>query len=303
MSPMIPWREEHRTGRASLEAVTALLQRIRAAHPTACLYEAADLQWWWRMPRPTDDVPQLFWFDDTGRPAAAAIVTAWRDHVAVDPLILPEAGPGRLVDVLERGLAHAASLGYEAVSLEVDPAEHDVTDWLGRHGFTEDDGMFEGWLDTATRPPVSALADGYRLRSRQQEPAGTHHLAARSGPEVEARLQQTSLYRQDLDLLVLGPDGDVAASGLFWFDPVTATGLVEPMRTEEAHQRRGLARHVLTAGIARLAEAGARRVKICWEPDHPASGPLYTSVGFRPHRRTRTYAGATVIPPSSVEPC
>jgi len=38
-----------------LEAVTALLQRVRSAHPTAGLYEAADLQWWWRTPRSTDN--------------------------------------------------------------------------------------------------------------------------------------------------------------------------------------------------------------------------------------------------------
>ena len=37
---------------------------------------------------------------------------------------------------------------------------------------------------------------------------------------------------------MLSPDGDVAAYALFWFDPVSATGLVEPMRTEDSHQRR-----------------------------------------------------------------
>jgi hypothetical protein len=36
-------REEHRVGLRYLEDVTALLQRVRRAHPTAGLYEAADL--------------------------------------------------------------------------------------------------------------------------------------------------------------------------------------------------------------------------------------------------------------------
>ena len=61
-------REEFRVGLGSLEAVTVLLQRRRRTHPTAGLFEAADLQWWWRVPRPTDDVSQLFWFDELGRP-------------------------------------------------------------------------------------------------------------------------------------------------------------------------------------------------------------------------------------------
>jgi predicted N-acetyltransferase YhbS len=112
----------------------------------------------------------------------------------------------------------------------------------------------------------------------------------RNHPDVEARLRETSLYRPDLDLVVHGANGDVAAYGLFWYDPVTATGLVEPMRTEDEHQRRGLARHVLTAGVDRLATVGARRVKICFEPGNPASSHLYLSAGFVPDRETVLYA-------------
>jgi predicted N-acetyltransferase YhbS len=104
----------------------------------------------------------------------------------------------------------------------------------------------------------------------------------RNGPEVETRLRQTSLYRPDLDLVILDDRNQAAAYGLFWLDPVTATGLVEPMRTEEEHQRRGLARHVLTAGIDLLAQAGAEVIKISFEPDNPAARDLYLDVGFEP---------------------
>ncbi len=44
------------------------------------------------------------------------------------------------------------------------------------------------------------------------------------------------MYRADLDLAVYAPNGDIAAYGLFWADPVTGVGLVEPMRTEDAYQ-------------------------------------------------------------------
>jgi RimJ/RimL family protein N-acetyltransferase len=117
--------------------------------------------------------------------------------------------------------------------------------------------------------------------------------AVRNHPDPEARLRQTSLYRPDLDLVVHDQHDNVAAYGLFWHDPVTATGLVEPMRTENDHQRRGLARHVLTAGVALLADAGAQRIKIVYDPDNPASGHLYRSVGFEPHRHTDLLAGPT----------
>lgn len=61
----------------------------------------------------------------------------------------------------------------------------------------------------------------------------------------------------------------------------TATGLVEPMRTENDHQRRGLGRHVLTAGINLLFDAGADRIKIAWERDNLAASTLYAGAGFK----------------------
>lgn len=63
------------------------------------------------------------------------------------------------------------------------------------------------------------------------------------------------------------------------------------MRTHDEHQGRRLARHVLTAGVDLLARAGARRISICYEPDHPASGRLYRSVGFEPNIRTDLFGG------------
>jgi ribosomal protein S18 acetylase RimI-like enzyme len=62
------------------------------------------------------------------------------------------------------------------------------------------------------------------------------------------------------------------------------------MRTEDDHQRRGLARHILTTGIDLLANAGAERIKICYQPDNAASSNLYLSVGFEPDRQTIVYS-------------
>ena len=84
--------------------------------------------------------------------------------------------------------------------------------------------------------------------------------------------------------MILDGVGNTAAYGMFWLDPETATGLVEPMRTEEEHQRRGLAGHILTSGLNRLFDLGARRVKIAWDPKNEAAHRLYTDVGFNEPR-------------------
>jgi predicted N-acetyltransferase YhbS len=111
-------------------------------------------------------------------------------------------------------------------------------------------------------------------------------MVARNGPDVAARLAQCSLYEPELDLLVQAPDGDVAAYGLFWADPLTAVGLVEPMRTEERYWRKGLAGHVLTTGLDRLAARGCARLKVSSGID------LYLGVGFIPAAPDQAYLRA-----------
>ncbi len=294
-------REEYRQGLAYLDAVTALLQRIRRAHPTKGLYQAAEVQFWWSVPRPTDDLEQLFWFDDLGRPAAAVTVTDFGDGSSLvyeDPilavLVMPDATPDWVAHVVERGLAHAAGHGIGNVELEIDREDEVMRGVFLGHGFTlRGDAVVECWLDADSRPEISPLHAGYRLLNRNETMGRPHHLVRPERPDVEERLRQTSLYRPDLDLVVLDRDESPAAYGLFWYDPVTATGVVEPMRTLDDHQRRGLARHILTTGIDLLAKAGAERISIGYEPDNPASGHLYRSVGFVPHKRTEVFAGRT----------
>lgn len=106
-------------------------------------------------------------------------------------------------------------------------------------------------------------------------------------------LAQDKCSPRDLDLVVYDRNDHVAAYGLFWYDPETGVGLAEPMRTEDAHQQRGLARHVLTSGIDLLVRAGAERIKICFEPDNAASKHLYLSVGFEPARHNDMFSGPT----------
>lgn len=298
--------EQQLQGTQYLQAATTLLQRMAARQATAGLLAAADLQWWWRTPRRTDSLPQLFWFDDAGLPEAAAIATDWGDGVALDLVVMPDAAPEQLELVVARALAHVRALGLAEVDIVADRADQVMLDLLARHGYAmAGEGKLDvalAMLDLTQRPPVSPLQAGYRLRARSETPQRPHHMVPRSGPGLEQRLAQASLYRPELDLFVLDPDDDVAAYGLFWFDPANRAGLVEPMRTEAGHQRRGLARHVLTAGIERLAQTGARHVKVCFQPGNTAARDLYLGTGFRPYKRSAVLTrqpGADAGPPQS----
>jgi ribosomal protein S18 acetylase RimI-like enzyme len=85
----------------------------------------------------------------------------------------------------------------------------------------------------------------------------------------------------------------VAGYALFWFDPITKVGLVEPMRVEDGYQRRGLGHAMLSAGIDRLAARGARRLKVGYSTD--AARALYTGAGFRVTSTSRMYVRQTTI--------
>jgi GNAT superfamily N-acetyltransferase len=302
-------REQLRVGIDHLGAVTELLQRVRSAHPTSGVYEAAEMHWWWTVARATDGSAQLYWYDDDGRPAAAVLVTDFGDGSSAvydDPIIvviaLPNASPDWVAHVVERGLAHVRDLGVGVVGIEVARDDDVLRSVLQEQGFTlTGEGVVQCWLATSALPEISDLPAGYRLLDRRDTVGHLHHMVGRNRPDIAHRLGQSSLYRPDLDLLVVcadpaetetGTADDVAAYGMFWFDPVTATGVVEPMRTLDDHQRRGLARHVLTAGVHRLAAAGATRISIAFEPDNASARHLYLGVGFEPHRRTDTYSRA-----------
>ncbi len=76
--------EARATGLEYLALATKLLQRARLADAEAGVWEAADLQWWWRTPRRSDATDQLFWIDDEG-PVAGVVLTAWGSETRFVP--------------------------------------------------------------------------------------------------------------------------------------------------------------------------------------------------------------------------
>jgi GNAT superfamily N-acetyltransferase len=271
------------TGRAALDELTLLARRQRLADPFRGAVEAADLQW--RSKSDQRDVPgaTVVWHDAAG-PVAAVFTTRSRLGVDLDVICLE---PG----LVEECRAAADDLlsrqhGVDAwTSFQHD--DPDWTAWATGHGFTStDDVVVTTWRD-ATPPPAAPLAPGYRLASRATTGGRPHHMAVRNGDHIAERLARCPLYRADLDLMVLTDDDDVAAYGLFWPDPVTGVGLVEPMRTEDAHQGLGLARAVLTEGMRRLVAAGSTRLKVSYFADNEPAERLYLGVGFVPVERSR----------------
>ena len=91
-------------------------------------------------------------------------------------------------------------------------------------------------------------------------------------------VQRAPLYRRDLDIVAVAPDGKFAAFCTVWFDDVTRTGVFEPVGTAPAHQRRGLGKAVMSEGLRRLQRLGATLATV--GSYSAEAGALYASMGF-----------------------
>jgi GNAT superfamily N-acetyltransferase len=274
-SPNVVVRREMLRGLERLSATTAVLQRARLARPLGDMWEAADVQWWWRRPRLTDELTLPVWFDEIGAVAAAGL-TAWGDTWQADVFAVPSIVSEE--DVWAATLEAAAGHRGEALQVLVFGDNVPLAGLAIQSGFAmTDESAGTSWMDADHHPPV-AQVDGFTIVDRLTRGDRPHPMIARNGELVEPRLRQCSLYDPTLDLAVEDAEGSVAGYALFWFDPLTLVGLVEPMRVKDEYQRRGLARMLLTSGLDRLARKGARRLKVGFETD--AARNLYLGAGF-----------------------
>ena len=95
-------------------------------------------------------------------------------------------------------------------------------------------------------------------------------------------IQRAPLYRRDLDLVAVAPNGELAAFCTIWFDDFARVALFEPVGTAPQHQQRGLGKGILAEGLNRLKILGAdlAYVSSYTVPAHS----LYASVGFKKYR-------------------
>ena len=283
-------REIRAAGFEALLLATVLLQRARRADPHAGLWEAADVQWWWRTPRRSDGIEKLFWVDAEG-PVAGVLLTSWSDdRWQCDPVIVPRASLEPSV-VWQRVMEQAAQHEAKVFDVPVSDEDRAFGELAQRSGLTVGGQDSTAWMDAADRPSVPALPEGFVLADRAQRRDSPHPLRDRNGDRVVQRLEQCPLYDPVLDLAVETADGRVAGYSLYWFDPVTRVGLVEPVRVEDEFQQRGLARAMLCTGIERLVTRGVQRVKVSYETD-PASA-LYQGAGFRPTSTATWYRASS----------
>jgi ribosomal protein S18 acetylase RimI-like enzyme len=212
--------------------------------------------------------------------------------------VVPGADDGTLIDemlaVVEEAAARSVAAGDPPVSLStygIDLArsaeDRSLAAALERHGFTmtaSTGGVLRRRLDQLPEPPA---IPGYRLgsvRSAAQVLGRVEAQRAAFAPsdltlEKYQRVRRTWPYRPGLDRIVMTADDVVVSFCTAWLDEENAAGLLEPVGTHPAHQRRGLAKAVCVDALRALGEAGARTAQVGFVTD--AAYATYRAIGFQ----------------------
>ena len=242
------------------------------------------------------DLPRSIFLWERGGQLAAVLNPDHPDEVffQVHPDRADAALEAEMLAVAEEQLAVTTEAGRRRLTVWV-PADHTARQALvAARGYVRE-GAVEHMRRRPLPPdetfPARPLPPGYCLRALGDEA----ELPARSWVSWKAfhptepderyegwtwyrNVQRVPLYRRDLDLVVVAPDGTFAAFCTVWLDDFTRTAVFEPVGTHPDHQQRGLGKALMTEGLRRAQALGATLATV--SSYSPAAHALYASAGF-----------------------
>jgi len=214
-------------------------------------------------------------------------------HLLVHPHLRTSELEEEMLCVAEDRLATVNPDGSRKLCIWAPEQDQLRRDLLSRHDYVKDDGPEHQWRRCLETPipdvpvypgySIRSLGDGLELLERcYASGLGFHNgdiniaVDNRADPTWYRNIQTAPLYRRDLDLVAIAPDGAIAAFCTIWFDDVTRSAYFEPVATVPAHQQRGLGKAVMTEGLRRLRHMGATTAFVGGYG--PAGNALYQSV-------------------------
>jgi ribosomal protein S18 acetylase RimI-like enzyme len=227
------------------------------------------------------------------RPSGVIEAFGWRDTPAsLNWLIAPELRETPLFDEVIDWHVEESSGADGPLEVWVLGSDPLAERRLRRRGFApSDDHLYEGLhrrLDDLADLPPSALPVRSVNTSDLIRRVDVHRSAfhpSRLTPASYATVMAAPLYRPDLDVVGVAPDGSFAAFALGWFDPALAAVELEPVGTHADHRRAGYARAACAEVLRRARAAGARDAVVWSVVANEPAGRLYRSLGFRPVSR------------------
>jgi len=188
----------------------------------------------------------------------------------------------------ERERAQAQFTWVGSAAMPCDSARNDA---LRAAGYTIGEAyMMLTRRDLNTPIPYAPIPEDFHFRPATRDDADAlgalHSAAFDSGwkPGEYRRVMDCAAFEIENELLVVAPGERLAAFTVIWIDPISESGLFEPVGCHPDFQRKGLTRALLYEGMRRMQAAGAQTALVTHEleDENPASARLYASVGFKP---------------------
>jgi len=167
--------------------------------------------------------------------------------------------------------------------------------FLDRHGFKQIEAitvyMTRSLLEEISEPK---LPEGFGLRSvtgleEAEAIASTHRAAFGTdymSTERRIAIMSTSEYDPSLDLVIVAPDGTIAAYCTCSVNQQKLTGATDPVATHPRYQGMGLARALLLTGLHLLKQRGMQSAYLGTSGDNLGMQKAAESVGFKVEYRT-----------------
>jgi mycothiol synthase len=165
-------------------------------------------------------------------------------------------------------------------------------------GFTAPDAPYMISNNRSLSQPIpdSVLPDGFTIRpvegEHEAEALGIVHGGAFGSTwtaEAYRAVMNTPGFQIDRELVVVAPDGRLAAFTIYWVDVVSGTGLFEPVGCHKDFQGRGLTKALLYEGMRRMKAHHLHTAVVLNEVENQAAAGLYRSVGFTPQQGIYDY--------------
>lgn len=135
--------------------------------------------------------------------------------------------------------------------------------------------------------PQAPLPEGFTIRAVVGEEDAELLREVHSGsfgskwqPGEYLQVMRTPGFQMERELVVVAPDGRFAAFLIYWLDPISQSGLFEPVGCHQEFQRRGLSKALMVEGMRRMAAQGMRTALVRHFAGNAAASALYGSAGF-----------------------